>query len=107
MAKLMIYGAAGYTGREAAAYARAAGLDLVVAGRASSQTKLAALATDLGAEYRLFALDDPAAVAAALGNVQVLLNCAGPFLRTAEPLMRACLVAGIHYLDIAAELDSY
>ncbi len=32
MAKLMIYGAAGYTGREVAAYARAAGLDLIVAG---------------------------------------------------------------------------
>jgi short subunit dehydrogenase-like uncharacterized protein len=26
---------------------------------------------------------------------------------TAEPLMRACIAAGVHYLDIAAELDSY
>jgi|UniRef100_UPI0035CC5569 short subunit dehydrogenase-like uncharacterized protein len=107
MTKLMIYGAAGYTGREAAAHAKAAGLDLVLAGRVSSQAKLAALASDLGVEYRLFALDDPAAIATALGDIQVLLNCAGPFLRTAEPLMRACLVAGVHYLDIAAEPDSY
>jgi len=30
MTKLMIYGAAGYTGREAAAYAKAADIDLVV-----------------------------------------------------------------------------
>jgi short subunit dehydrogenase-like uncharacterized protein len=107
MARLIIYGAAGYTGREVAAYARAAGLNLVLAGRVSSHEKLAALATDLGVEYRLFALDDPAAIAAALGNVQVLLNCAGPFLHTAKPLMRACLVAGVRYLDIAAEIDSY
>ena len=28
-------------------------------------------------------------------------------MRTAGPLMQACLAAGVHYLDIAAELDSY
>jgi hypothetical protein len=28
-------------------------------------------------------------------------------MRTAEPLMRAAMVAGVHYLDFAAELDSY
>jgi hypothetical protein len=28
-------------------------------------------------------------------------------MRTAEPLMRAAIQAGVHYLDFAAELDSY
>lgn len=107
MAKLMIYGAAGYTGREVAAFARAAGLDLIVAGRAQSEAKLARLAVELGVDYRLFAVDDLDGIPEALGDICVLLNCAGPFMRTAEPLMRNCIAAGVHYLDIAAELDSY
>lgn len=107
MKKLMIYGAAGYTGRMVATNARAAGVEVVVAGRTKDEAKLAALAAELGAEYRLFAVDDQLAVQAALDGIGVLLNTAGPFMRTAEPLMQACIVAGVHYLDIAAELDSY
>lgn len=107
MKKMMIYGAAGYTGRMAAANARTAGVDLVVAGRAKDEAVLAALAAKIGAEYRLFAVDDLPAVQVALRDVGVLLNTAGPFMRTAKPLMQACILAGVHYLDIAAELDSY
>jgi short subunit dehydrogenase-like uncharacterized protein len=107
MTKLMIYGAAGYTGRMASTNAKAHGLDLVLAGRAQSETRLAAVAEELGVEYRLFAVDDLAGSEVALADIEVLLNCAGPFLRTAEPLMRACIAAGVHYLDIAAELDGY
>jgi short subunit dehydrogenase-like uncharacterized protein len=107
MKTLMIYGAAGYTGHMAAINARGAGVDVIVAGRAKDQAKLAALAAEIGAAYRLFAVDDVPATQAALGGVGVLLNTAGPFMRTAEPLMRASIAAGVHYLDIAAELDSY
>jgi short subunit dehydrogenase-like uncharacterized protein len=107
MKKLLIYGAAGYTGRMVAANARNAGIEVVVAGRTKDEVKLATLADEIGAEYRLFAVDDLPAVQAALGDVGVLLNTAGPFMRTAAPLMRASIAAGVHYLDIAAELDSY
>lgn len=104
MTKLMIYGAAGYTGRMAATNAKAHGLDFVIAGRPQDEVKLAPLADELGVEYRLFLVDD---AATSLEDVAALLNCAGPFMRTAEPLMRACIAGGVHYLDIAAELDSY
>lgn len=107
MNRLMIYGAAGYTGRMAAANAKAAGVDVVLAGRPQDEKKLEALAAERDAEYRLFSVDDVAARENALSDVAALLNCAGPFMRTAEPLMQACLAAGTHYLDIAAELDSY
>lgn len=90
MTKLMIYGAAGYTGRMASANAKAHGLDLIVAGRPKDETKLIVLAEELGAEYRLFGLDDAQATTEALAGIAVLLNCAGPFMHTAEPLMRAC-----------------
>jgi short subunit dehydrogenase-like uncharacterized protein len=105
MTRLMIYGATGYTGRMAAAHARAAGLDLILAGR--DRARLAELGRALGAEHRAFGLDDNVVVDLALHDVAVLLNCAGPFLRTADPLMRGAIRAGAHYLDIAAELDSY
>lgn len=105
MTHLMIYGAAGYTGRMAAAHAKAMGLPLHVAGR--DEGPLRALAADLGVDYRVFALQEAAAIDAALADVAVLLNCAGPFMHTAEPLMRAALRNGVHYFDIAAELDSY
>lgn len=107
MTKLMIYGAAGYTGRMAAANAVNAGVEVVLAGRKQDEAKFVALAADLGAEYRLFAADDRDSAQAALTDIEVLLNTAGPFMRTARPLMQASIAAVVHYLDIAAELDSY
>jgi short subunit dehydrogenase-like uncharacterized protein len=105
MKTLMIYGAAGYTGRMVAEHAKAAGLDVIVAGR--SGAPIAQLAAALDLPSRVFSVDEPIAIAVALNGVDVLLNCAGPFMRTAEPLMRAAIAAGVHYLDFAAELDSY
>ena len=101
----MIYGATGYTGRLAAARAQQQGLSPVLAGRQAEP--LAPLAQHLGVEHRVFALDDEDGMQRALQGVGVLLNCAGQFLHTAAPLMGACLRRGVHYLDIAAELDSY
>jgi len=101
----MIYGATGYTGRMAARHATTAGMNPVLAGR--DAPRLAALAAELGVEHRSFALDNSATVHAALHGVSTVLNCAGPFMRTAQPLMAAAIQSGVHYLDTAAELDSY
>jgi short subunit dehydrogenase-like uncharacterized protein len=107
MNTLMIYGAAGYTGGMAAEHAASAGLDLVLAGREQSRASLEALAGRLGAGVRTFSLDNPDAVPNGLEGVSVLLNAAGPFANTAEPLMSAAIRAGVHYLDFSAELDTY
>lgn len=103
MKKLMIYGATGYTGRMAAVHAKTLGLDLVIAGR--NATRLGALATELNAAYRVFTADVQAA--SHLADIDVLLNFAGPFAQTAEPLMRACIASGTDYLDITAEINVY
>lgn len=107
MKKLMIYGAAGYTGGMAAEHAAAAGLALVVAGREKDRSKLAELAERLGAEVCIFSLDEPADTKEGLLGVSVVLNAAGPFMNTAEPLMSAAIRIGVHYLDFSAELDTY
>ena len=88
----MIYGATGYTGRMAAEHALAAGLNVILGGR--DDARLAKLATELDAEYRTFGLEDSAAVEKATAQVAVLLNCAGPFMRTTEPLMSAAIRSG-------------
>ncbi|MGE8154113.1 saccharopine dehydrogenase family protein [Pseudomonas vancouverensis] len=103
MNKLMIYGATGYTGRMAAEHAKALGLNVVIAGRTAE--KLGVLAEQLGVSYRVFSLD--AIGADALAGVGVLLNFAGPFAQTAQPLMHACIRAGVDYLDITAEINVY
>jgi short subunit dehydrogenase-like uncharacterized protein len=107
MNTLMIYGAAGYTGGMAAEHAAAARLSLVLAGREQERTSLEALAGRLGAGVTLFSVEDADAIATGLDGISVLLNAAGPFAHTAEPLMSAAIRAGVHYLDFSAELDTY
>jgi short subunit dehydrogenase-like uncharacterized protein len=101
----MLYGAAGYTGALIAQHARERGHRPVLAGR--SAPAVAALAEQLGLRHRAVALDDPAALTAALAGVHLVLNAAGPFLHTAAPLAEACLRAGVHYLDIGNELQTF
>jgi short subunit dehydrogenase-like uncharacterized protein len=40
-------------------------------------------------------------------GVAVVLNCAGPFKYTAEPLVEGCMRAGAHYLDLTGEIPVY
>lgn len=105
MKTLLIYGATGYTGRMIAKQAKAAGLDFVLAGRNSA--KLDELAKSLNVGATAFALQDAAVLDRNLAGISVVLNCAGPFARTAKPLMKACIKLGIHYLDITAEINVY
>ncbi len=36
-----------------------------------------------------------------------MAHCAGPFSATAGPMARACVNAGVHYLDITGEIDVF
>lgn len=105
MGTLLVYGATGYTGRMASQYAAESGTPIILAGR--DESKLATLGAELNAPYKVFSLDDFKDVETALSDVSVVLNCAGPFMRTAEILMRAAISQGVHYLDVSAELNSY
>ena len=101
----MLYGAAGYTGTLIAQHARKSGHQPMLAGR--NAAAVAALAERLNLRHRDVTLDDPAALSAALDGVELVLNAAGPFLRTAAPLAEACLAAGVHYVDIGNELQVF
>jgi short subunit dehydrogenase-like uncharacterized protein len=105
--RLLIYGANGYTGKLIAQEAVKRGLAPVLAGR--SVQAIRALADSLRLESRVFALDSIEHAIGGLPGIQVVLNCAGPFVRTAEPLMQACLNAnvGAHYFDITGEIPVF
>ena len=103
----LIYGATGYTGELIARRAAGQGERPILAGR-NGQT-VAALAAELDCTSRGISLEGsfggPAAIAAALADVDTVLNCAGPFAHTAPALIAACLAARANYLDITGELD--
>lgn len=101
----MIYGANGYTGELIARLAARRGLRPVLAGR--SGAAVGALADALGLESRIFALDQTGALRDGLAGVALVLHCAGPFSKTSAPMLRACLDAGVHYLDITGEIEVY
>jgi len=96
---IAVYGAGGHTGRFVVNEALRRGLRVVAIGRDAA--KLPA-----GVEARVAAVDDPAALAEALRGCGVVINCAGPFLDTAEPVIEAALRAGSGYIDVTAEQAS-
>ena len=102
---ILIYGANGYTAELIIQHAVDDGAAPILAGR--SENKLAPLAKLHGLPMRVFALDNPDIVAKNLKGVAVVLNCAGPFSRTANAMAEGCVKAGVHYLDITGEIDVF
>jgi short subunit dehydrogenase-like uncharacterized protein len=101
----MIYGANGYTGHLVAAEARRRGLNPVLAGRRADPIEK--LAAELDLPVRVFGLDDAPAAAAAIADMAVVANCAGPFAATSTPMIDACLTSRAHYLDITGEIEVF
>ena len=110
---ILLYGATGFSGgliaaRAATEIARLpdrGDWQFILAGREGSE--LRRIGEQYGMAFRVFALDDAAPVARGLDGIDVVINAAGPFARTAPRLTRAALVAGCHYVDINGELAVY
>jgi hypothetical protein len=97
-----VFGAYGHTGRFVAAELRRRGWSPVLVGR--SLSKLRAVAQgDAGTDLRVADVNDPASLDAAIAGSLVVINCAGPFVDTAIPVVEAALRSRVHYLDVAAE----
>lgn len=104
--QVLVHGASGHTGRFVIAELLQRGVRPVLAGR--NADRLHAAAREVGeaaAELpcRTVDLADAASLAEALADIDVVVNCAGPFLDTALPLATAAVAAGAHYVDVTAE----
>jgi short subunit dehydrogenase-like uncharacterized protein len=103
--KVLLYGANGYTGRLIADQWPSSSHDLILAGRSVDPIKQ--LGQRLGKEYRVFALEDSSTIEEALIDIDLVLNAAGPFQKTAQPLVKACLSKQTHYVDITGEIEVF
>lgn len=100
MSRWLLYGANGYTGRLIAREALRRGEHPILAGR--NAREIESMARALSLEPRIFALDR--LPGDALDGVTAILLAAGPFAHTSEPMLRACMEKGAHYLDITGEI---
>ncbi|MBO2464615.1 saccharopine dehydrogenase NADP-binding domain-containing protein [Actinomadura violacea] len=104
MARVVVFGAYGHTGRFVVAGLRERGFVPVLSGRDAG--KLDAMARESGLEARPASVDDPASLDRALAGAAAVVNSAGPFAATAAPVVEAALRAGIPYVDVAAEIEA-
>lgn len=88
-------------GTRIASLASESGFETILAGRPSP--KLATAAKRLHLNWRASSLESPDGLDSLLEGVQIVINTAGPFVRTAAELIRACLRNGCHYLDLSNE----
>ncbi len=102
---MLIYGAYGYTGSLIVEAALEQGLRPLLAGR--DLRKLKPLAERFGLPFTAFDLQDATALDHALKEKRLVLNCAGPFTQTFQPVAAACLRQRVHYLDITGEIEVF
>ncbi len=99
---IAVVGATGHTGRFVVSELRRRGWAPILVGRDAE--KLSALAeAEPGSEARVASIDEPASLDRALAGTTAVINCAGPFLDTAAPVLEASLRVRSHYLDVTAE----
>ncbi len=105
MEHILIYGAYGYTGQLITELVSEQSLAIILGGR--NQEKLKKMAGEFDLEFRVFNLDIHDEVVDQLKDIQIVVNCAGPFSWTAEKMVEACLESGTDYLDITGEVDVF
>ena len=97
-----VIGAYGHTGRFVVDELLNIGLTPVLAGR--NKEKL----LEIGKKYpnlevREISLSNPKTLDKAVADSFAIINCAGPFLDTAMPVIECALRNNVHYLDMTAE----
>lgn len=101
MNDILIYGANGYSGRLCARVLIARGFKPVLAGRSQAVRDTA---REMGCRGVVVPLDDAEGLEFALEGVRLVVHVAGPHRTTQEPMIRACLARGVHYVDLAGQV---
>jgi len=104
---IVVYGATGFTGRQAAAYLLGhpdtRDLRIAIAGR--SRERLDALRLELPRDPGVIVADagDAASLDAMVQMTHVVLSTAGPFARYSDGVVAACVARNVDYVDITGE----
>jgi short subunit dehydrogenase-like uncharacterized protein len=104
-AQIAIFGATGFTGRLVAEELARGGVRALLAGRSEAALKSLSEGLGGGHELRVGDPERPESLAGVFDGVRAVVNCAGPFSRIGEPVLRAAIDAGAHYLDTTGEQE--
>lgn len=99
---IAIYGAYGHTGKFIVAALHKQGYNLMLSGR--DHEKLIQLKKEYP-QYEIKAADITKAkgLDEAFSGAKIIINCAGPYLDTAEPIIQSALRVQANYIDLSAE----
>jgi short subunit dehydrogenase-like uncharacterized protein len=100
-----VFGAAGHTGRFVVAELLRRGITPIAIARDPAALAAARFPAHK-VLHRQASVEDMQSLDRALDGARAVINCAGPFLETADAVANAALRAGIHYLDVTAEQPS-
>jgi short subunit dehydrogenase-like uncharacterized protein len=100
---IALYGATGYTGRLVASALAASRADFVLSGRNRERLEALSASLDGTPGVRSATLDDPHSLRSLLDGCAAVIDCAGPFSLHGEPVLRAAVETGTHYLDTTGE----
>jgi short subunit dehydrogenase-like uncharacterized protein len=105
-----VFGAAGHTGRFVVAELLRRGIAPIAIARDPASLAAANFPEHEKPEHKVLlrqaSVEDVQSLDRALNGARAVINCAGPFLETADAVASAALRAGIHYLDVTAEQPS-
>lgn len=105
MKTILLYGSNGYTARLMLDLLEQYNLQPILAGR--RQAAIEPLAQQYNLESLVFDLTSREQIVHHLKDVDLVLHCAGPFSKTAKPMVEACLASKTHYLDITGEIEVF
>lgn len=100
-----VFGATGHTGRFVVAELLRRGLQPIAIAR-SVEAFATAKFREPEVLCRCATVDEEETLLRALDGAKAVINCAGPFLDTADALAAAAVKSGVHYLDVSAEQTS-
>lgn len=109
--QVLIYGASGYTGKLIAESLHKLGIPFTAVGRDEERLRkaLEIVAQRVGVESidaeAAAVAHDEASLTELFRGARVVVNVTGPFTIIGEPVVRAALNAGCHYLDTTGEQD--
>lgn len=100
--KIMVYGAYGHTGKFVVAQLCMQGFLPILCGRDSEKLSV------FGQRYPnlktvVADINEPISLDNAFLQADIIINCAGPYLDTAEPIIQSAIRLGKHYIDLSAE----